>query len=689
MPSGTGKNYKSTLTWLHISDLHFSESQVYEESIVVQALLQDLKHWNRFAPEIKKLDFVFLTGDIAFSGQAAEYHLASRFLDELKRVTHGRKRQFFLVPGNHDVYWSLITDEARQIINEIKDEKAVSSFLNNDVNRAKIFEKFKHYQEFIKTYFGNNLTFDNVNYYYVKKCTVAEKTIAILGLNSSWASASDADRQNLLLGEKQVRDALEKAGGADIRIVLLHHPFEWLQDFDRSYCQPILLKGADFILRGHLHNEEIIRQQSPGVDAMIFAAGACYETRKYPNSYHLVHLDLESGQGTAYLRTYSDKDGGFWTCDCTTYKDVNGEYNFEFKKVGKASNLSKPQPPMEPGVKKWWQARGYKSDPFNYLNAAEVNDKELPALFENWYVDPKVPSENVGLGNNPTLDKVISLRTGGLVIIYAPQGGGKTFYRRLAAKQIQTYEMQAKAVEICDLAGKLENEKISALSLTRCVYTSIGSQLSIPAFPSPSGDMPQQLLTKLNIALMNWLDPKEGSIRLFVFINDVEALFEAHDRERNRLVLNAFADFCEIVSIRAGDLFSIRLLFPLELMNHLHKLISQARYGRIQEEVIRWQSDNYEAIIAARLKSYWSNEEKNPNEHLGMLLDPDANTVLHRWLKKQKGLSPRFVVHLMGELGRYACTHKFSPDRPLRDTQLNQYLKSTEVPALYPEVKYP
>jgi 3',5'-cyclic AMP phosphodiesterase CpdA len=677
----------SSITWLHISDFHFSESQSYEESIVVQALLRDLANWDKFTRKVDHLDFVFLTGDIAFSGQAAEYHLASRFLDDLRRITHVRKSQLFLVPGNHDVNRSLITDEAWQIMKEMNNEKAVSSFLGHNINRTKIFEKFRQYQEFVNRYFGKYLSFDNVRFFYVKKRRVAEKTIAILGLNSSWASASDADQLNLLLGEQQVRDALEQVGGADIRILLLHHPFEWLHDFDRSYCQPLLLKRTDFVLHGHLHFTNLSRQQSPGVDAITIAAGACYKTRDYPNSYNLVHLNLESGRGTVYLRTYSDKDGGFWTPDCTTYEGVNGKYNFKFKGVGKV--LNSPPPPMESAINKWWQKRGYKSDPFEYLNAAEVNDKELPILFENWYVDPKVPPEKAGLGNNPTLEKVISLHTGGLVIIYAPQGGGKTFYRRLAAKQIQTYETLAKAVEIGDLAGELENDAISALSLTRCIYTRIGNQLSIPGFPSPSGDTPQQLLTQLNTALKSWLSHKGIPKSLFVFINDVEALFEASDGERNRLVLKAFADFCETAAIRAGDLFRLRLLFPLELMERLRKSISQVRYSRIQEVIIRWQPDNYEAVIAARLKSYWKNEEKNVDEHLGMLLDPDAYTILQRWLRKEKGLSPRSVIHFMGELGRYACIHDFSPDEPLRDIHLIHYLKSKDMPTFFPEVKYP
>ena len=56
-----------TITWLHVSDLHFRASQRYDSSVVLRALLRDV-------PECVReyelyLDFIVVTGDIAFSGK--------------------------------------------------------------------------------------------------------------------------------------------------------------------------------------------------------------------------------------------------------------------------------------------------------------------------------------------------------------------------------------------------------------------------------------------------------------------------------------------------------------------------------------------------------------------------------------------------------------------------------------------
>ncbi|MBN1889698.1 MAG: hypothetical protein JW850_17005, partial [Thermoflexales bacterium] len=63
----------STITWLHLSDLHFRPSQSYDANIVLKSLLQDVK--DRLQDGLKP-DLIVVTGDVAFSGQADEYQLA-------------------------------------------------------------------------------------------------------------------------------------------------------------------------------------------------------------------------------------------------------------------------------------------------------------------------------------------------------------------------------------------------------------------------------------------------------------------------------------------------------------------------------------------------------------------------------------------------------------------------------------
>src|SRR5690606_38685152 len=58
-----------------------------------------------------------------------------------------------------------------------------------------------------------------------------ELRVAVLCLDSAWCAQDDQDRGHLLLGRSQWEDALFQARGADLRLALLHHPWDWLKDF--------------------------------------------------------------------------------------------------------------------------------------------------------------------------------------------------------------------------------------------------------------------------------------------------------------------------------------------------------------------------------------------------------------------------------------------------------------------------
>lgn len=310
----------STIAWLHLSDLHFrsTEWNPLDTDIVRRTFLEDAAA----CIEVEDLrpDFIVVTGDIAFSGQKVEYELAQQFFDNLLQTTGLTRDRLFLVPGNHDVDRGAISTLAAGATVILNNRQAVNRFLASAADRALVLQRFHGYRDFVNHYFGPHLTFDNEHYFYVKHIQVAGLRIAILGLNSAWLAASDEDRYRLLLGERQVRSALDAAADADLRLAVMHHPFDWLQEFDRNDAEPLLCDGCDFVLHGHMHQTGLLQAHTPDAEAaMIIAAGACYETRHYPNSYNFVQLDFSSGRGHIYLRRYSDERGSFWTKDTIGY----------------------------------------------------------------------------------------------------------------------------------------------------------------------------------------------------------------------------------------------------------------------------------------------------------------------------------------------------------------------------------
>jgi len=311
------------ITWLQISDLHLRGSRAYDANVVLKALLRDVGE--RIKEDELRPDFVAVTGDLAFSGKPAEYELVRRFLDELLRVTGLDKGRLFLVPGNHDVDRSLITRGAQAIGDGLTDRDSANDVLATPADRQLMMARFQGYRDFVNDYLAGHLLFGDERYFYVRSLDLAGQRVAIMGLNSAWLSASVEDRaKGLLIGERQARAALDLAdeAGAAIRIALMHHPLDWLREFDRDDSAAILADGCHFILHGHLHHTAATQLTSPDGAATILTGGACYETRQYANTCNWVQLNLAAGNGTVILRRYSDARGGFWAKDTLTYRNA-------------------------------------------------------------------------------------------------------------------------------------------------------------------------------------------------------------------------------------------------------------------------------------------------------------------------------------------------------------------------------
>ena len=314
------------VTWLHLSDLHLkSEPGLgFNRKVVLEAL------WNDIDKQIAKgiqPDFVVFTGDVAYRGTKREYELAGQhFFDPLLDVTGLSKDQLFIVPGNHDIDW----DEIDPLIlpgmcNLLTDRDQINQFLGPKRDRSLAFRKFSAYAGFVNAYFGGTVVFSDKEYFYTRIIETRQKRkIAILGLNSVWMSACQRnprgkplDQGNLLIGERQIEDALANTKQADLRIALLHHPVDWLHETDRFRITKRLSAQCDLVLHGHWHEPQVNYNHTLSGQAVYIPAGAVYASRTYPNGYNLVQLDLDSRQLTVYLRRYEDDgpEGPEWTKD--------------------------------------------------------------------------------------------------------------------------------------------------------------------------------------------------------------------------------------------------------------------------------------------------------------------------------------------------------------------------------------
>jgi predicted MPP superfamily phosphohydrolase len=161
----------TTITWLHISDLHFRGGDSYDADVVLRALLQDVAE--RIESDGLRPDFIAVTGDLAFSGKPAEYEQAAGFFDQLLATTGLDKQRLFVVPGNHDVERDKISTLARRAGESLNDQASTNGILGNKGDRAVMLDRFPGYTRFVKNYLGGRLLTGGEPYYYVQPLSLA------------------------------------------------------------------------------------------------------------------------------------------------------------------------------------------------------------------------------------------------------------------------------------------------------------------------------------------------------------------------------------------------------------------------------------------------------------------------------------------------------------------------------------
>lgn len=84
---------KNTLTWLHISDIHFGHGKEarhrVDQKIVCDEIVKDAE---QVVQDLGSPDLVLVTGDIAFKADPKEYEQAMQWLERLMETVNTDKK---------------------------------------------------------------------------------------------------------------------------------------------------------------------------------------------------------------------------------------------------------------------------------------------------------------------------------------------------------------------------------------------------------------------------------------------------------------------------------------------------------------------------------------------------------------------------------------------------------------------
>lgn len=279
------------IRWLHLSDFHIGKDG-YGERQVFKYILEHVKDRVILgsAP-----DFVFITGDIANKGADKEYKnfYDQFFLPLLECLPMESQERIFIVPGNHDVDRSqsraVQTKDVLLRVTELLDPDELGQF-----ERQSVFPRFKEFVDNDLTNLGEHWL-NSVKGVSLKTLDVRGVRLGIVGVNTAWLSSGDDDRHNLSMGKNLLENGLEAIKDCDIKIVLGHHPLDWLLDTEINPVRTILGKHAALYLHGHMHKGRIKHEDGGGYSFLAMQSGASFQAREnevWVNRFLWCELDL-------------------------------------------------------------------------------------------------------------------------------------------------------------------------------------------------------------------------------------------------------------------------------------------------------------------------------------------------------------------------------------------------------------
>ncbi|SFA41319.1 hypothetical protein SAMN04488511_102298 [Pedobacter suwonensis] len=255
------------INWLHLSDLHYGQKN---QNILLPRLKKELfKDIALLKDDLGKVDIVFFTGDLTFSGKKEEYDSLSVFLKELWSVFDqlGTQPLLVAIPGNHDLQRPELRDPVVKVLRRYnQDQETQEEFWNDLVSTD--------YYKLIQNCFGNftnwyneialpkpTLTTGLIPGDVATTIKIDGASLKIVGLNTAFLElASDDYLGKLAIHPLQLQavtgaDPLTWIEDSDISLLLTHHDSKWYDPSSTAYYEADIYPPGTFFnhLCGHLH----------------------------------------------------------------------------------------------------------------------------------------------------------------------------------------------------------------------------------------------------------------------------------------------------------------------------------------------------------------------------------------------------------------------------------------------------
>jgi predicted MPP superfamily phosphohydrolase len=257
---------------LHISDIHLRDAS----SVAIDRL-------RNVAPAVQNLSdgitevAVVISGDVAWSGTAAQYALSKAAFVDLRRdlLTRfkGTTVQFFFVPGNHDCDFSGDHDARSRVVNDMRTSQTTK---NVQPSTVKLCCEVQHnFDEFSKELVGITPVTDADRMYLEYVLPVGDRRVLVQCYNTAWMSTNPEKQASLVFPDRYT--TFQSKESFDFCVSIFHHPYNWLRTDNGLSFRKQIEATADLVLTGHEHDGSQYEKRSFGGTVTSYFEGAVFQ----------------------------------------------------------------------------------------------------------------------------------------------------------------------------------------------------------------------------------------------------------------------------------------------------------------------------------------------------------------------------------------------------------------------------
>jgi WD40 repeat protein len=318
---GLAAGSEGKLYVLHLSDIHLGTKDQARKYFV--QLKNDLNH----RLEIRRLDYLVVSGDITDRATQDQFGAAHLLLNDIAGDFKLAKRQIVLAPGNHDLSWDAAEDAyafkfKRKLPKspEEGDERYIPlgdvGWLERD--ETLYLKRFEDFANFYQKICGQKypLQYDEQGILH----RFSKNRVLFLTLNSSWNLDSHYKTRTSIHSSALPKALYKIADKHDgwLKIAVWHHPVSGRETMDDAFLEQLAAHDFQIVMHGHVHRpvkqfyEFDSRYGMRIIGAGTFGAPVKEQVPGIPLQYNLLILDPETRNCTIHIGKKENPDGA-WT----------------------------------------------------------------------------------------------------------------------------------------------------------------------------------------------------------------------------------------------------------------------------------------------------------------------------------------------------------------------------------------